>query len=158
MSVILCGGLILWGNDSVSRAVRERLVTQSSGSDVSVTERKELASRAWDIIDEHQAMGTGAGTFVRELADYPVVTPRGLRVMQPVHSVPLLMLSEVGIIGCVLLGLAAGVMLWKETISVKGILIVGTIVLLGLMDHYLWSLPQGMGISLVAAVWYFMKV
>lgn len=149
---VFCGLSICWlmlSHDSLSIVVRERLVTQSSLSDVSVRERRQLQDRAVDIIGMSPITGVGVGRFIPALSEDPVYTQSGIRLMQPVHNVFLLVFSEVGLIGVISMA-GFGVLLWykKPNLAQTSLLLsLGAMfVFIGLFDHYLWSLPQGLAI------------
>lgn len=67
---------------------------------ISVAQRGIFIEFAWQIIREHPLGGTGIGTFAWEARDRLVRSPyRGLLRAENVHSVPLLVLSELGALG-----------------------------------------------------------
>lgn len=66
----------------------------------SVKERVVLARAAVQMIGDYPLLGVGPGQFLVKLPDY---LPRGTWLLQPVHNVPLLLLSEFGIVGISLL-------------------------------------------------------
>ena len=113
----------------------------------SVSERQGMIDVAGQLIASHPLSGVGAANFSsasRELLGYP---------LDWVHNVPLLVTSEMGLIGlAAFLGmigsmLAVGWRRWRaRSISRWHALIGGSLVaLLGVMwfDHYLWTAPQG---------------
>lgn len=151
---------ILLSNASTDKnlgaAVRERLITQSRSGDVSVSERRELQVRAVEIMGKSPIIGTGMGRFISALAEDPVYTESGIRLMQPAHNVFLLIFSEVGLIGVVSIAGFGLLLLCKEMRQVKSPLLfslIVTLVFAGIFDHYLWSLPQGLAVwTLLPAV------
>jgi len=90
-------------------------------------------------------MGIGLGGFTKGMEGNIPLTSNGVMLIQPVHNVPLLMVSEIGVVGtllyCVLLGsiLLGNVkrMGWFKW------LVVFVLIVIGCFDHYLFSLPQG---------------
>jgi len=153
LTVVIFGGLsLIWlmsSGDSLSFAVRERLVTQTSSSAVSVEERRELKDRAVGIMKESLVTGVGVGRFIPVLAGDPVYTASGIRLMQPVHNVFMLVFSEVGLMG--ILSMAGfGTLLWCKKLKMMKSLVlfslIATFFFIGMFDHYLWSLPQGLAL------------
>jgi hypothetical protein len=109
----------------------------------------EKLSNPVDII-----FGHGVGTYVFELAD---AFPGGdVYAYQPIHSLPLLVFFDIGIIGCVL------VVVWQSTVDKMNFarfphrdaiaaFAMGNVVLVILFfDHYIWS--SWSGLALIAFV------
>jgi O-antigen ligase len=69
----------------------------------------------------------------------------GVLLTQPVHNIFLLCISEFGILGFILIFyvLFYGIVKNIKRISWSGVLILFVIVVIGVFDHYLFSLPQG---------------
>ncbi len=155
LGIILSGLLFTWiklGNDHIAQSLNERIFEQSTAGDISITQRQELNERAIDMIKKHPVTGVGTGRFIPELASDPVYTESGIRLMQPVHNIFLLIWAETGTLGLVgILGLA---ILSIKKLKINPTLISSAIVILiaGSLDHYLWTLPQGMGILLLLVV------
>lgn len=145
-------GWIGFGRDSVSESLRERLINQSTSSDVSYVEREQLAERSVEMIKENGIFGVGMGGFIPEMAEDPVVSEKGVRLMQPVHNVFLLVLSEIGVVGAAFLVAAGAVIISGSRVNLMSVSIWLVFVLVSLFDHYLWSLPQGLGMWIFAAV------
>ncbi|MDD3661790.1 MAG: O-antigen ligase family protein [Candidatus Dojkabacteria bacterium] len=149
LAVILVVGTagLLWfffGSGTIRGAVYSRLIEQSSSSDISVTQRTELAGRAVDIFRENPVFGVGPGRFIIALSQDPVLTDSGIRLMQPVHNVFLLILAETGVVGIILLVYAIALCFRRIRWSWQSVAIVSSILIMCLLDHYLWTLPQGM--------------
>lgn len=148
--LILCfSGWVMLGSGPLIDSVRGRLIDQSASSDVSVVERTKLGQRAYELFRKHPWTGVGLGRSIIESSDNPVYTDRGIRIMQPVHNVLLIALSEIGIIGVGLLLVVCIVLLrcvkptfyfWMSLLVIVGI---------GFFDHYLWTLPQGLVLFVV---------
>jgi O-antigen ligase len=78
-------------------------VRDESVEQISVAQRGIFIAFAWQIIERYPIAGTGIGTFAWEARDLLVKSPyRGLLRAENVHSVPLLILSELGAVGMVL--------------------------------------------------------
>lgn len=114
------------------------------------TERVSSYTRLWliqrtaELIQKYPLAGTGIGSFSlalsRHVADFYQI--------EPVHSVPLLAASELGIGGVVLLGGLAATLATGALKARRPAAIVLSAALLGLLaaslfDHYLWTLAPG---------------
>ena len=78
-------------------------IRDESVEQISVAQRGIFIAFAWQIIKRYPIAGTGIGTFAWEARDLLVKSPyRGLLRAENVHSVPLLILSELGAVGMVL--------------------------------------------------------
>lgn len=144
----------LWREPSFARLEsRGRLETKS------IEERREQLSESTIVLKGHWVHGTGLGNYTNTLAQEDpkptIIEPMFQRVMrkpawmyQPVHNVFLLMLSEIGIIGVLLL-LWALKDLWKTFRSATSVAapilysLFASLFALSLLDHYLWSLHAG---------------
>lgn len=113
----------------------------------SLSERAELVDLALDIIEQRPFGGIGAGNF-------PLTMPR-LRPQLPaqsVHSVPLLLASEIGIPGALLwlfiniLVLARFIVLWRkaEAALLCAMCAWMALALIALFDSYPWALNSGL--------------
>ena len=114
-----------------------------------------LIRRSIDMIRQHPILGVGVGSFLIELAQH---VPRNF-VVEPVHSLPLLVVSELGIGGFfILIGLGFTLLLGfirakQPTSIILGAALVG-LCIASLFDHYLWSLAPGrMLIGLMLGLW-----
>lgn len=132
----------------------ERFLNLLSGGDTSWSDRVNLMRSSFVVIRENWLMGIGLGRFTKGMENNIPLTSNGVMLIQPVHNVPLLMVSELGVVGtllyCVLLGsiLLRNV---KKTSWFKWLAIF-ILIVIGCFDHYLFSLPQGIvigGISLL---------
>ncbi|HEY8108893.1 MAG TPA: O-antigen ligase family protein [Patescibacteria group bacterium] len=138
-----------------------RTVVESS-QETGVSNRKAGYEQAALVIAD-QPLGVGAGNFV--LAARSADPARPAYQYQPVHNVPLLVVSELGLLGGALLAWFA-VRLGRRFHKVSSrdrqersiefmlFALTGVFVLMALADHFLWSLPQGLllGGVLVAAL------
>jgi O-antigen ligase len=140
---VVCAFVLLSGSPWAI-SVRGRLLEQSSSSDISVIERRDLGNRAVDMVRTRPWTGVGLGRFIIESSNNPVYTQEGIRIMQPAHNVFLLALAEVGIVGvgllCVILFMIFRCVQWSYYVFISAVVIL----VIGLFDHYLWTLPQGM--------------
>ncbi len=133
-----------------------RTITPATATEeFSLVGRLWLSQQALSYAKEKPLTGIGMGSFVIQLAERA-----GERnFVEPVHNIPLLVFSELGIVGVILL-LAVFVTIAKELwITNKPNAIFFTALLAGmgtiaLFDHYLWSLAPGrMMLGLVLGLW-----
>jgi O-antigen ligase len=113
------------------------------------TDRRGLIDAAALLLASHPLGGVGAGNFS---AATRTVTPGGV-ALDSVHNVPLLIVSELGLAGLILVGAMVAAVLvvsyrrWRErSAELWQGLVAGSLAALavvGMLDHYLWSVPQG---------------
>ncbi len=126
--------------------------TQISLSDESVVQRIVLATIAWKMFASHIIFGIGFGNF---LTNSPIFLPpqSSISLLQPVHNIFLLILSETGIVG-LFFSLWFVLQAYKHVIgSLKkegkvtssGSLLIAfsSMLALGMFDHYFLTLQQG---------------
>jgi O-antigen ligase len=108
-----------------------------------------------DMIRQHPITGVGLGSFVLELGVYAI---QGA-IIEPVHSLPLLVGAELGLPGSILiigLFLSIGLQILKAQ-TAQSILASATITGLGMIsifDHYLWTLAPGrLMLGLAIGLW-----
>jgi O-antigen ligase len=124
----------------------ERFGNLFNGGDRSWAERLDLIKSSFRIIKENWLFGTGGGNFVKGMEGFVPRSSNGILLMQPVHNIFLLCISEFGILGFILIFyvLFYGIVKNIKRVSLYGVLILFVIVVIGVFDHYLFSLPQGM--------------
>jgi O-antigen ligase len=113
--------------------------------DSSFLDRLELMKTAKEIIQNHPYFGIGVGRFVFGLDLYPVYTKGGFLLLQPVHNVFLLILSEYGFVFGIPLLLLILFLLFKNFFKHKFFFKFGSfcIFFVLIFDHYPLTLPQG---------------
>lgn len=124
-----------------------------------VVQREVLASAAWQMIWSHPLLGVGWGNFLTVLA--VIQTPVSLsQYLQPVHNIFLLLGAETGVSGLFFF-------LWflyrtfRRISSVPYLYPFGValviMLLLGLFDHYFFTLQQGqlLAASIAGFCWSF---
>ena len=129
------------------------LVLTRVGGEVENTELISIGTRqifldfAGQIIRRTPIIGTGIGTFPWEARDLLVRTSlRTLVQAENVHSVPILILSEIGIVGLVLwlaIVVTALVRAWRRALTPYAAGLAAAAVALlaaGVLDHYPWSM------------------
>ncbi len=99
-----------------------------------IHERLLLVQQAKQIFLSHSLFGVGAGNFVLAL-------PKTFWLLQPVHNILLLFLSEMGIVGLVVFVYAIQKLL---IINSKLLILILVILLTGLVDHYWLTLQQNL--------------
>lgn len=120
-----------------------------SFGDESILFREKLNFFALTTLFRHAFFGVGLGNFLLILSqDRTVVFLTG---MQPVHNIFLLALVELGVISCIFLSIIVA-SFWKTAYvklhppSNDALVFSAALVatgLLGLFDHYIWTLQQG---------------
>ncbi len=124
----------------------------------SIIERTRLLGVSLDMIRAHPLLGNGTGTFVEVLAHWP----RPIWPPEPVHNVPVLMVTEMGVPGVLALAglaIAMGRRLWQRrsvasaTEATWALVCLG-IITAGMFDHFWWtSPPPRMLMVLALALW-----
>lgn len=125
--------LIIFSPLVLSRATPSSPIEQRS-----ISERVSELTTWKSVMREHGVFGTGLGAYTATLS-----TP-GSRV--PVHSVLLLALAELGIVG--ILGVVAIAINYARRFTIPAFLI--AIIPLLVFDHYMWSLWSGQVIMFLA--------
>lgn len=133
---------------AVALPLHSLIFVRAPGSQVSTEarstyERILLGNQAWDML-RPRPLGLGAGAFVVGLAaQSPDTNP-----VEPVHNVVLLAASELGWLAGLLWLVAAAALVFEirhahgADAVVLSAIVLGLIVI-GLGDHYLWSLAPG---------------
>lgn len=129
--------------------LRDLVVTRIQNAPVQTEQlstfgRSWLTSQAIDMIREHPLWGVGTGSFIIQLSETAIEGA----IIEPVHNFPLLIGSELGIFGfLVLAGLFVAIVLKiVKGQSPQAILASGTLAGIGVIsffDHYLWSIAPG---------------
>ena len=125
----------------------ERFLSLIKGGDSGVIDRSNLVKVFPSIFKENIFQGMGLGRYVLFMGDRAPVTKGGLFLLQPVHNVFLLLLSELGIFGF----LSFSFLIYKilkeniKSLTISSVLILSSVLVIGMFDHYLVSLPQGVG-------------
>lgn len=125
----------------------ERFLSLIKGADSGAIDRRNLIKVFPSIFKENIFQGMGFGRYVLFMGDKAPVTKGGLFLLQPVHNVFLLLLSELGIFGFLAFFFLIS-KIFKESIkslTIFSVLILSSILVIGMFDHYLVSLPQGLG-------------
>ncbi len=115
---------------------------------LSILRREQLDVIAGTDFLSSPIFGIGLNNFILVNANSPLIAGP-TRFLQPAHNIVLLAMAETGIVGflgwTVLIGVAIK-KLWKDRVNdLSNILLYswGTILFLGMFDHYFLTLPQG---------------
>jgi O-antigen ligase len=155
-TTLVCTASLAFVAVSQTAALTPRLggvKTQSESR--STLERSVLIKESLAMIRDKPLTGTGIGTF----ALAPIPGRENTPISEPVHNIPLLATSELGLLGglvTVALGLAV---VWgmqnarHSTALVFSAAVLG-LFCIGLFDHYLWSQAPGRALLwLTMGVW-----
>lgn len=138
--VLVCIGSILFFSP-----LRFRL-TDFSLRDESVVARQEMIEQSVLMIKQHLFFGAGINNYLHNLPSQQITAL--FTHLQPVHNIYLLIAAETGILGFVI-GIYWVGLLMRKTIRAKipqrNILLIMlfTIFVIGLFDHYFWTVQQG---------------
>lgn len=135
--VILGLFLIMLGMMSVNYRTSDFL---GGWDENSFGKRWNLNMSAIRMIKDSPLLGSGLGNFLVKLPEYQ--EKGGFFWMQPVHNIFLLLLSELGLVGLLILGLGFNIFGKFKNLNnwVKIVLVV--IVITGMVDHYWLTLVQ----------------
>jgi O-antigen ligase len=129
----------------------------NSVSDESIVVREQLNSVAIYMIKEKPIFGVGLGNFLLNLPRQ--VVTREIYFLQPVHNIYLLLISEIGIFGIIII--ASFILSIKYSIrnnykfKLLNILPIIGILIIGLFDHYPLTLLQGRLLTTLALAFLF---
>jgi hypothetical protein len=134
---------------AVALAVGYFAISPLSSSDESIVVRAQLNWASISMIQDHPWLGVGLGNFLVALPDF--LPSRTIYFLQPVHNIYLLLVSEVGVVGIgfvlyflyLLLRYELKIKNYEKRIFsvIRNSLF--SILLLGLVDHYVLTLQQG---------------
>src|SRR5258706_6418790 len=140
--------------------LKDLVFTRVSNS-IIATEQNSILGRVWytqqaiEMIRKHPITGVGIGSFVIELSKTAIAEAQ----IEPVHNIFLLVTTELGIIGLLLMiGLFVSIALSiYRSESPRAILASATLTgfgIISLFDHYLWTLAPGrMLLGLALGLW-----
>jgi len=119
----------------------------------SISERQVGYNQALEIIKDKPLLGVGLGAYTQALYDKDNTLPS--YSYQPVHNIDLLVMSELGIIGWLILTITIIYLIYlgfrklrtedNEFLILMSAFLV--ILVIGFFDHYLWSLYFGLVLS-----------
>lgn len=128
--------LVLFSGDLLNY---EKVLSKSS------IERLKLANTSGEILKERWLVGTGLNTFIVDLSNKINVGDTNW-ILQPVHNITLLVFSEAGIIGLVVLYLfyISFVRNASKNMSLCLLCLITFILVTGMFDHYWLTSQQNM--------------
>lgn len=115
----------------------------------SLHERSDYIAESTTLLKENWVAGVGIGNYTAELhgIDKENDTLRPGYAYQPVHNIYLLLFTELGVFGLLLFAGLVGGLLYKAAFESPWSLAWGlgglAFLLIGFVDHYLWSLHSG---------------
>ncbi|MGI6484021.1 MAG: O-antigen ligase family protein [Candidatus Dojkabacteria bacterium] len=124
----------------------ERFSSLFQRTDTGVVDRKNLLKASLPIIKKNMLQGTGLGKFIQYMGEDAPLTKNGLYLLQPVHNIFVLLLTEFGLFGFLSFLFLLFDILRKniQKINIFVLLVLLTVIGIGLVDHYFVSLPQGL--------------
>lgn len=111
----------------------------------SVRERLELGNVSGRMFSQNWLIGSGLNTFIVKEVSFAGISG-GVWLLQPVHNLYLLVLTETGILGMALFGLLITFLAKKiiESKNVWSMLILVFVLATGLFDHYWFTIQQNL--------------
>ncbi|KUK76800.1 MAG: Uncharacterized protein XD93_0711 [candidate division WS6 bacterium 34_10] len=122
----------------------ERVLNLFGGGDSSWSDRLDLIRASLNIIKENILMGVGIGEFTSNMGDSVPRSSNGILLLQPVHNIFLLIISEIGLIGFGLYSTLFYFFFKDRKFNLRLVISLVTLFIIGMFDHYLFSLPQGL--------------
>lgn len=127
----------------------------------SVDERISLFSASVGYLKENFLLGVGNGNFTRSFYEFAPLGASGMTIMQPVHNIFMLFLIENGVILSIIILAITLLAIYKKFKRCEwdelSILSIFFIFVIGSVDHYLLSLPQGLAIFSILLVLLFRR-
>lgn len=104
-----------------------------------VGQRISLLLTAGEVISHFPLLGVGLGQFIRTI---PMLTSQSIWWLQPVHNIPLLIASELGLIG--LIGFIILAYKYLGSLKTKYYPIIFFLFITGAVDHYWLTIHQSL--------------
>lgn len=129
--------------------IATRTTSNSALEQRSLNERSEQIYEASTLLQTHWVTGVGLGNYTAELhaIDANNNAAQPAYTYQPVHNIYLLLFTELGIVGLLLffgtIAVAIRSTLFESPWSLAWGLGVLSLLLIGFIDHYLWSMHFG---------------
>lgn len=124
----------------------ERFESLVLGLDRSFDERRKLFDAGLKVLRENWLLGTGIGRFTEAMELFVPRAKNNVLLLQPVHNIFLLLLSDLGVLGSLAylyILIYLFIKRFRRVSLYSGILLF-TVVVIGLFDHYFFSMPQGL--------------
>lgn len=114
---------------------------------LSLIRREELTENAFLLIQQNPVVGVGLNNYIPVAVSSSFLTGTN-RFLQPVHNIFLLMMVETGLVGLIallLLFIVPVIMIGSDNLLTKQqvLTLLLVISILGMLDHYFLTLPQG---------------
>jgi hypothetical protein len=132
--------------------ISERFMNLFRGGDTSWSDRIGLMESSFHMIKQNLLTGVGLGGFVENMGDTVPRSGNGILLLQPVHNIFLLIVSEVGLVGFGLFITLLYFFFKNRKWSLRLVMGLVGILIVGMFDHYLLSLPQGLLIFFVIII------
>lgn len=136
---------------SIALSVIQPLLINSQYRWQSLTDRLFFYEYLKNILSKDLITGTGLGNFIPALSSHlpgSLTTPSKL---QPIHNLPFLALSELGLLGALALSY---IYLKEKAQKIFGnpyvLGLIALVIFTGTFDHYTWTLPQNKLILILA--------
>lgn len=155
---ILCALAVSLIAVTQSSLVVERVRPTARLEQRSLNEREQSLRQGWELFLRHPWLGTGPGTTIYALEREGVWSPsQSIKgPPAPPHFLPLLILIELGLVGSLGVGLLISTMgiqfhqrQRRHPLTAMPLISLGVI---GLFDHYPWSLWSGQALLVLAVV------
>jgi hypothetical protein len=129
--------------------ISERFMNLFRGGDTSWSDRIGLMESSFHMIKQNLLTGIGLGEFVANMGDTVPRSGNGILLLQPVHNIFLLIVSEIGLIGFTLFSTLLCFFFKNRKWGLRFVMGLVVILIIGTFDHYFFSLPQGLGIIML---------
>lgn len=128
---------------SISSLLFYRFLNIFNGEDSSWSDRLKLLKLNLSILKEN-ILGVGLGNSIKHYSDNIPFTEGGTLLLQPVHNIFILNWVEQGVfIGTYYIYVMYRFFIRGLKLNTVRVLVLISIIVIGIFDHYLFSLPQG---------------
>jgi hypothetical protein len=126
--------------------ISERFMNLFTGGDTSWSDRVGLMESSFHMIKQNLLTGVGLGGFIENMGDTVPRSSNGILLLQPVHNIFLLIVSEIGLVGFGLFSTLIYFFFKNRDWGLRFVMGLVGIFIISMFDHYLVSLPQGVGV------------
>ncbi len=160
--LISSGGFILLTRTKISNLLKTKLNSiffLIIPEKESFIERLSLMRSSFDYLLAFPLFGVGNGNFTRYFYEFAPFDSGGLTLIQPVHNIFILFLVENGVLGSFILVLIIFLLIKRVKINISSLSIISlaVIFIIGSLDHYLATLPQGLFLLFLFILPFFIK-
>lgn len=110
--------------------ITSRVTAQGFVEQLSLQERSTQFTDGWNVFSKHWATGLGIGNYSTTVNNN-----------EPVHFTPLLIAVELGVITVLVYYYIFGWAVWHTTLGNHGRLLLLSMLMISLFDHYFWTIP-----------------